>query len=831
MGQRERVFAADERDYQLFDDDQQIRIPDGWGVDLVGGARVPFRQLPPPDAGPGCGLDEWMLAFPSAPIQATNRLVEHQLSVAKPQPKMHSYRVLRRARPDDALRRPPSSVFLLHHGLNEVDDLRFFYDFASNLLSQGDDDAMCIIRPFPGHLTRQPFSGPFNQTPLDRYLTDAGDLFRQFLRYMVETRWFLSVIAPLKNYNTVIGADLLCPVAEGGEGTGREDIGAVAQALRTEWDALRDASRWARRRHGIPLGPMSPRLEDDALIAHLSALRDLVGVDPQPLVHEERAEVREVIEQAEPRIHVVGYSLGGFVAQSVFFAWPYLIGGCETLLSGGALRDLTPTAFAHPEEWQTVLHALRYEVDESLMRGWIRQTRPGRSGTSPSTIVGLAPARFNLYVRLFYEVFEQEYHNAYQTRASEFSRRLLFVVGGSDEIVRTQSVMDAAPTDEGINLLQIANLSHFLGREARGVERSQREYWLPEIARMTYRFCEMADGVRRADLARAWLVDLMTPWDDVLVGVEVERARTRSEASLPSPHFEKALDRLVTSHRSVEGRHSLLVVAQNTIPAVLLSARGRRERASALHHSDDAVVSYLAGIQRRAEQIEGAEAQRHLAVVLPHAVGRWHARRGPNHPAKSETIPGLLGASPDRAQEWLDLLAQWRNRLLFFRPPQWDAQISSFGEDEPHFDHDLLTRAWQVWAGLDAEIGDVLPHPVSDLPNVWLRMSGSCLVDSREGLADARRIGARLIDTLYERRRKHPIEAAFQSDLAQLAAEGDIMCIRISPAHYNPRHRGRLVTSGKQLHQSLSFLALVLALCGGEPQPVQREAPPVPSVQ
>ena len=67
-----------------------------------------------------------------------------------------------------------------------------YYRLASQLIAQGPE-TVCIVRPFPGHMTRYPFQA-FAETPLDLYLWDGSHLFRQFLRFMVETQWFLSAI-------------------------------------------------------------------------------------------------------------------------------------------------------------------------------------------------------------------------------------------------------------------------------------------------------------------------------------------------------------------------------------------------------------------------------------------------------------------------------------------------------------------------------------------------------------------------------------------------------------------------------------------------------------
>ena len=793
---------------------------------------APYRTLGRSDQGP-TDLCEWILRFPTAPIVGINRLIEHQVTIEQPQPKFHSFRILGRTNFEP----PATDIYLLNHGLNEVDDLGFFYDFASHLLRESNTRRhLCIVRPFPGHLTRQVLSGPYTQTPLDRYLNDAGELFRQFLRFMVETRWFLSALAPITHYNTAIGADLLCPSGRGA-GADRGSHETLAATMISEWKGCQFASRLAHELHKDRTTPIkSGTLDASSVRASISALRSFV-VPPGAILSTDREEVGKAIERATPRFHVVGYSLGGFAAQSIFFSWPFLIGGCTTLLSGGALRSLTPTAFAHPEEWQTVLHALRYELDASLLDGRIRKTGvvidPGgeyrlstaddASAANVRTLVaGLDHRIFNFFQRVFYEVFQQEYPSAYKTRAGEFSRRLLFVLGGSDEIVRTQSVIDAAPEHEGVNLLQIANLSHFLGRDATGVEKGQREYWLPEIARMARRFGEAADKIRRRDLTRAWLADGVNPWNDLLDDVHVDPA-PEPDVSLPSPQFEKCLDDMV----ALQGRRALesprgagmLFIAQNTIPAFLLSRAGMRERASALHHSDEAVVSYLSGLQRRADQLRERPVRSRLCVLLPTRAPRWHRERGWQHPTKSETLPGLLGSDVDRSEEWSTIRDRWGDVLRYFEPPHpggsGDRRVDAF----ERFSAQILREAVYFSSGAAAADAGYPAQYVTDLPNVWLLID-AMPTSSSAGALTSEGLVAGLVHTLSVWRRDAEKQATakrsaveiLRDDLADRSTRGDLQCLRISPAHFNPRHRGRTLTRGSQLHTALSHLVLALAL-------------------
>jgi hypothetical protein len=329
-------------------------------------------------------LTEHLLRFPSAPIYGLNRKVSYSITFAE-RPNMHSIRILGRAGDD----RPVGRLFLFHNGLNETENLRFYYRLANWILEEDPDAeqsetrSACLVAPFPGHLMHAPFPGPFAQTPLSRYLSDSGELFRQFLRYMVEMRWLLAAVNEERPQEWLIGDRV--PDHEG-----------LAGRILEEWEALRGASAEA-----LKSGDVSPEDWDEEL-----ALQKL-GL---PI---ERDEVKwmidvlkSVLQIGEGRgesclpVHVIGYSLGGFLAQSVFFAWPNLISSCSTICSGGAIRSLSPTAFAHHEEWQAVLHTLRPELEQSMLRGRISR-RQGR-------IAGMEEDQFAYFQRIFDQVFLQE---------------------------------------------------------------------------------------------------------------------------------------------------------------------------------------------------------------------------------------------------------------------------------------------------------------------------------------------------------------------------------------------------------------------------------------
>lgn len=783
---------------------------------------------------------EYMLRLPSSPLVKVNRLNEHPLSLASKAPMFHTYRLLM-ADGSPTQDQPITKVFILHNGLDERDDLTFHHEFAARVvLSDSSQRTACIIRPFPGHLTRYPFSSPFAQTPLDRYLDDAGDLFRQFLRSMTEARWLLSILAPLDRYNSPTGADLLGSID--GRRESEEYLAAdLVQEWRSIWNSSRDGEAEPIR-----------NLDSGAVEACVKTLRNLLGhkvisssgvastlAEIEPVrdaaiktadrMKRERSSIMAAADEldAPPSIHVVGYSLGGFVAQSVFSLYPFLVSGCSTILSGGALRSVTPTAFAHPEEWQTVLHALRYELDDMMLKRRMRfvgDTKDDWRFDEAHELLGMRSLVTDAFVRVFYEVFQQEYAPSYRSRLAELGRRMLFVVGGADEIVRAQSVIDAAPP-EGINLIEIANLSHFLGKAAQEpAERDQRDYWLPEVARIVGRFAGHAESLRAIDLRTSWLrQDLSRPalrssivlTGSLLCGAGAVAPAVRVDGVLPSPDFERYLDFLVAA-TSNEHRHDLLLpgksaqgsgrlyILQNWIPSVILDDEGMRERAAALHHADGEVSRYLVGLRRRSKILE-KNVSKVTFVVQKKAAG-WHHTRDRRHPSRSESIPGVLREATQARSSW----------------PVPDVWLPSVMEFDPENAYGAGVLSADASSRLSMTANSLLPtlrgRPgaaeavVATLPNIWLwaderfRYGPDDLIDVCVRFTERQAPGSS--GSAQEPPGLRPISV---DDVDDLLRNDKLRILKLSGSVYNPRFRGRLVTRSHEAHALLVHTALAIS--------------------
>lgn len=162
---------------------------------------------------------------------------------------------------------------------------------------------------------------------------------------MIETQWFLSALVTRSTYRCPSGAELLAE--SGTPGTSRLECKPLRTAILTQWDALSKASHVAAEAASQRLGPSDwverpneIRPDEEVVAGSIVALRNTLGLDRWSRLNGDlRAVGSKEKGQEEPSFHAVGYSLGGFTAQSIFMSWPFLVSSCSTLLSGGALRE------------------------------------------------------------------------------------------------------------------------------------------------------------------------------------------------------------------------------------------------------------------------------------------------------------------------------------------------------------------------------------------------------------------------------------------------------------------------------------------------------------
>jgi hypothetical protein len=769
-------------------------------------------------------LWEAMLRFPNAPIYGL-RPRQARLHQIKERSNFHTFRVigLLPDSPDDEAvqERRIRDVYILHNGLNETKDSELHYQLASRLLEHSDRPAVCILRPFPGHLTRYPFSDEFAERPLDTFLLDSGDLFRQFIRFMLETRWLLSILVPRRRYNVLTGGKLVACKQP-------EDSGQLAKRVVAEWEAMHQASK------GDPQKPRMKKLDVTQEAVHTT-----IDVLREQLLHwgEIRgSRIPEAAKEESPAVHMVGYSLGGFLAQSAFFAWPYAISSCVTLFGGGELRKLAPTAFAQPEEWQSVLHSLRYELDRAM--GGSLRSKAGRVG-------GVNQETFEYLLRVFYEVFLQYYQGSYKTRLAEFIQRMLFVTGGQDPIVRPDNILEAAPT-EGVNLINIAGMSHFPMKPKERVQREQREFWLEQLGQIIPAFAEQGDERRRDALHRSWLNDAGTnlhkdaeraykEYKDQLdrIGEPPSSGVVTSGVPLSDRWFGKEIEHICDFiyHSDDEVGHTeseldggragrkrrvqpkgWVLVSRNEIPPVFQSADVLRRYAAGLHHSEDLAADEFWLALKRRTALENGRARVTLMVTDTARALADH-REKQIFPSRSET-PGVARLSPKQHRESREYFArEWSQR----QPDAVRTLVS--GEFKPN---DL----GQV-GGAVAKNDQKTPIQVRFLPDAWIGIDQRLLrkledlhcppaLRGRRRRAERAVVewGAGLAQERVERaskKRKRPINGILLEDALE---HRTISIVEFSRAGLNPRYRGQRLTNSRRaadvlIHWALAFEASV----------------------
>ncbi len=717
----------------------------------------------------------------------------------------HTLRLLSHPNPK---RKKVSRIFLMHNGLNELRKLGLYYEIGSHLIAQ-DENTVCLVRPFPGHLSRCSYPG-LSETPLDHYLWDGLHLFRQFLRYMIETRWLLSCIGNHSTYRCVSGSGLL--LENDSVSGSRLESGLLAREMQREWKAHFDASKQVINEHR----DSSPRMcrEPD-----LTAFKQAIASLRRALGPRARRNGDKFDADAEPELHVIGYSLGGFTAQSVFMSWPFLVSSCSTLLSGGAMRELAPTAFADPEEWQTVLHSLRYELDDAMMDWRFQQSADG-------LLAGINLYLFLYLKRTFYEVFEQEYRGSFQSRLVAFRQRMLFVVGGNDPIVQPRSVLDSGPPD-GINMLSIGGLGHFLADSPQGpVERAQRDFWVPEIARTIGRLAGAAAKKHRLDLAATWLdhdelvhkpsgVDLRKRVSTMKREGRLtvpERLEVQQDGNLRSTLFQRSIDDLLS--RAAGTSQGLLFILRNEPPTFLLSDRALQQHASALYHDEDSIVEYVENVRTRRALVENSSARGRICIVLPgdmETIIRG-IDAGLQHPSQSESS-GEMEGPRDPESLWTDLkqeCTKWTSgrfgdTVRIFHAPDG---IKRVDDDIEKKSLTKLRNVGRSWLSLKGS------SPLKpSLPDCWIWMSNEFLGQIATSNPTIKYAREQLCETVPEyvyRGKSGKRRVVTERKIAHCLQRDDLRMVSLSRARYNPRFRGRIVGEPRQAQELLLRAALCI---------------------
>lgn len=720
-----RIGSA-ERDISLGLDSpnfpDETTCPFGWGVvdadDSGSHPRYLARIIEGP-RNPGTLernlIREIVVRWPSAPIYEINRETEYELKLTK-----SHYHTLRVFRDEESFSegKPASRCFLVHNGLNEVSDLRFYSNLTQNLILGGWSNTAVILHSNPGHLFRFPFPGDFTEKPLDRYLSDPGDLFRQFLRCMYETEWILTALTdPAAGEAPLTGLSLFAPYSDfesrkHPEAKRRHNASLQASRIADEFDLLSSANEEYRKRRrqrradqgtdGVDSASSPPLPSEKTIVPSVNLLRRAIlgreGIDSSSSdsappdqsgsspdgrgvvatgahngsssLPAESAQLEGASESNQVPIHCIGYSLGGFLAQSIFFAWPSRVASCSSICSGGPLSDIQLSGFAQPEEWQQVIYGLRYELESLMVSDDLRNeslklniptTNPRwqESEHNLDAIGGVPTSRFRIFLRVFYDVFVQDFRSQYAKRVAEFVDRMLFVVGGGDSIIRPESVLSAGPAG-GVNFLQVANLSHFVHRPNPDFER----YWLPRITSLIVQIARRGEEQTSQDGQDALREDKKKRG--------AYRAQRARDVPFSSSHFQHALSRILTSATN-NSNESHLMISRSRVPVDFLDSSAREAVAVSLHsHAADA-ENYLLELDRQAEfmsQLVGNDTDDDiggLTVILSKKGVRWTVQDEPMLARFPRFVRGQVHGHVDQLFNMREQFEDWKQKPATFR--------------------------------------------------------------------------------------------------------------------------------------------------------------------
>ncbi len=732
-------------------------------------------------------IREALLRFPNAPIHALHDAPRHPVQLHEEWPNYHTYRVLWNGRlPSTGARH----IFLLHNGLNETDDMALHYWLASWILAKRKD-AVCIIRPLPGHLSRYRFQGPFSERPLDEYLRNPADVFRQFLRYMVETQWLLSVLVPRGSYEVSTGCDLLLPKKD----PGRVCPSALAEEIARQGNEILKASNRLAKKGGS--GQYSKEeLDKKEVRDSIVALRELVRWSPLPADdHPEPGEIDR------PAIHAVGYSMGGFFAQSIFCTWPFAVASCSSLFAGGALRDLAPTGFAHPQEWQSVLHGLRSELDQARIEDYLGEKESDGKGVTKE-VLGINRVSFEYINRIFTDVFLQADRGSYSTRLQEFGRRMVFILGGEDPIVQIRNVLDAAPPG-GINLHQIGDMSHFPSRKSGTVGDAQRDFWLPELGGMIARFAERTANLLQETHSENWRIK-----QKGRSGKKKARRRSSRERpldrALPNLEFEEELDTMLEMVKS----GGWLLIARNQIPTVFRSKKSFRVHAAAMHHFEDLIGTYVESLESRAKTL--TDLKDRLTLLVPSSQMPKRGKGQDDHAREQWRRDRARFSKSEVGIRYWPTMTAGSSALQKFQKAEAVREVE--GGECPPGD---LAKIGDSWLEAQGEWGrrddPSAPEPrisLTMLPDAWIAFDEEACETLQLVGTDARykreEVESRVVDLACQLAER---DTTTTGKLGNFLTTGSVRMVKVSAAEFNPRYRGRVLGgSGRDTRAAASLL-------------------------
>jgi hypothetical protein len=171
-------------------------------------------------------------------------------------------------------------------------------------------------------------------------------------------------------------------------------------------------------------------------------------------------------------VSLLGYSMGGLAALCAFLVNKDLLNTCIMLNSGAKLDDIDVGDFIPIDQWK--------EMVAGIQKDWE------------------IPVTNTEEARLFDRVFLGNKNSLLKRDLREVSRRVCFVLGGSDNVTKYKSIMNIEPDDHGVATLKLPGINHFLSLDM------QWNKWFRLVINTIAQF---DDGANREVLTRNQIIE------------------------------------------------------------------------------------------------------------------------------------------------------------------------------------------------------------------------------------------------------------------------------------------------------------------------------------
>lgn len=136
------------------------------------------------------------------------------------------------------------------------------------------------------------------------------------------------------------------------------------------------------------------------------------------------------------KISILGYSIGGLAALSMFLLKKDLFNSCILMNSGSKLDSIDVSYFIPLEKWKETVDKLHKDWEFNLDN--------------------------SLQGRLFEKIFLGNKSNLLRIELKDVSRKILFILGGADTVTKYESIRELEKDDYGLTILQLPGIHHFL---------------------------------------------------------------------------------------------------------------------------------------------------------------------------------------------------------------------------------------------------------------------------------------------------------------------------------------------------------------------------------